>query len=194
IELFQCPSSNVEKAVANAQGVDGRVPCTYLACSSGTLRLESGPPPWAGDKDRNISDGIFYSNSETRQAEIKDGTSTTILIGEALFDFYLNGPDEVGDPEIVDHWYIGSDYLGPESFDLSSDVSEAIGSTAAPLNATNDPDSHINEKELCFSSLHPGGAQVVFADGHAKFYAETIDPVVWSALGTRNGGEVRTQD
>ncbi|WP_417733975.1 H-X9-DG-CTERM domain-containing protein [Rosistilla oblonga] len=48
----------------------------------------------------------------------------------------------------------------------------------------------IDERELCFSSRHRGGVQAVLVDGHVKFFAETIDPQVWSALGTRNNGEV----
>ncbi|QDV54972.1 hypothetical protein Mal33_09400 [Rosistilla oblonga] len=48
----------------------------------------------------------------------------------------------------------------------------------------------IDERELCFSSRHRGGVQAVLVDGHVKFFAETIDPQIWSALGTRNNGEV----
>ncbi|WP_145117824.1 H-X9-DG-CTERM domain-containing protein [Rosistilla oblonga] len=48
----------------------------------------------------------------------------------------------------------------------------------------------MDERELCFSSRHRGGVQAVLVDGHVKFFAETIDPQVWSALGTRNDGEV----
>ncbi|MGC8641788.1 MAG: DUF1559 domain-containing protein [Isosphaeraceae bacterium] len=40
------------------------------------------------------------------------------------------------------------------------------------------------------TSLHPGGADCLFADGHVRFLSQEIDPSVWRALGTRNGGEV----
>jgi len=39
-------------------------------------------------------------------------------------------------------------------------------------------------------SYHPGGANVVFADGHVKFIKEGIDLGVWRALGTGAGREV----
>jgi prepilin-type processing-associated H-X9-DG protein len=48
----------------------------------------------------------------------------------------------------------------------------------------------VDEKELSYSSRHPGGAQVIFADGHFGFVSETIDRQAWSALGTRGRGEV----
>ncbi len=191
IPVFQCPSSGVNSHEPMAQGIDGRVPCTYLACASGTNNRESGVKPYVGDADPRISDGVFYEGSRTRLAEITDGQSNTILIGEALFDFQLRGLDYVNSPEVVDHWYIGSDFTGGQfPADDSTDISEAIGSSACPLNSTTDPDSPINDKELCFSSRHPGLVQLGFADGHARVIAETIDPVVLSGLGTRNRSEV----
>jgi prepilin-type processing-associated H-X9-DG protein len=40
------------------------------------------------------------------------------------------------------------------------------------------------------SSLHPGGANVLFVDGHVKFVSQSISSSVWRAAGTRSGGEV----
>ena len=39
-------------------------------------------------------------------------------------------------------------------------------------------------------SYHPGGVQVVFADGSGHFIDEAIDVFTWRALATRDGGEV----
>jgi len=39
-------------------------------------------------------------------------------------------------------------------------------------------------------SNHPGGVNVLMADGSARFVKDTINPVTWRALATRNGGEV----
>jgi prepilin-type processing-associated H-X9-DG protein len=41
-------------------------------------------------------------------------------------------------------------------------------------------------------SGHPGGAHVALADGSAHFVAESIEPVVLRALGTRAGGDAAT--
>lgn len=40
------------------------------------------------------------------------------------------------------------------------------------------------------TSLHPGGANCLFADGHVRLLSGGINPAVWRGLGTRNGGEV----
>jgi prepilin-type N-terminal cleavage/methylation domain-containing protein/prepilin-type processing-associated H-X9-DG protein len=36
------------------------------------------------------------------------------------------------------------------------------------------------------ASFHPGGANVVFGDGHLEFISETIDREVWREIGSRN--------
>ena len=45
------------------------------------------------------------------------------------------------------------------------------------------------EGSIPATSLHTAGANVVFVDGHLRFISDSIDMEVWSALGTRNGGE-----
>jgi prepilin-type processing-associated H-X9-DG protein len=39
------------------------------------------------------------------------------------------------------------------------------------------------------SSFHPGGVNVLMADGAVRFVADDIDPDVWAAAGSRNGEE-----
>ena len=39
-------------------------------------------------------------------------------------------------------------------------------------------------------SLHPGGVNVLMADGSTRFVAEGVSSAAWRGLGTRNGGEL----
>lgn len=39
------------------------------------------------------------------------------------------------------------------------------------------------------SSMHGGGVHVVAADGHVAYLSDAIEPVVWWAIGSRDGGE-----
>jgi len=39
-------------------------------------------------------------------------------------------------------------------------------------------------------SKHPGGANVLFTDGHAQFVKQQVDQAVWQSLGSRSRGEV----
>jgi hypothetical protein len=179
LPVLRCPSSDAPRHLT-AQGINDRVPCTYLACSSGTAVRESGPPPLVGQAD---SDGIFFEDSGTRMASLLDGTSTTVLAGEAVFIYRPQGLDNYGLMQFLDHWYVGT----MEGF--NNEVSESMGSTAAAVNSYL-RDVFVDEKELAFSSYHPGGAQVVLADGAVAFISESIDRGTWSSLGTRAGCEV----
>ncbi len=42
-------------------------------------------------------------------------------------------------------------------------------------------------------SLHAGGAQALFADGHVVFAKDSISRSLWRSLGSRNGGEIVDQ-
>jgi prepilin-type N-terminal cleavage/methylation domain-containing protein/prepilin-type processing-associated H-X9-DG protein len=44
------------------------------------------------------------------------------------------------------------------------------------------------------SSRHPGGVNVLFADGSTRFVKSTVAPNTWWALGSRAGGEVVSSD
>jgi prepilin-type N-terminal cleavage/methylation domain-containing protein/prepilin-type processing-associated H-X9-DG protein len=50
------------------------------------------------------------------------------------------------------------------------------------------------EANCSSGSLHPGGANVLFSDGHVRFIRDSITIAVWRGLGSRNGGEVISPD
>ena len=177
--IFRCPSANAPNRFDHE--ILGRVPCTYLACASGLTARETGSVPIIDDTEQ---DGVFYTDSETTHAGIGDGTSQTILVGEALFLETVSGLDNNNYPQLIDHWAVGSPTIGP------SELSEALGSTACRMNAwLIKPQVFIEEIELGFSSRHVGGAHVVFADGHTDFISQSIDRDAWSAMGTRFGSD-----
>ncbi len=69
-----------------------------------------------------------------------------------------------------------------------------MGSTGVPMNAINDSSLLIDQRELCFSSLHHGGCLFVFVDGHVQFVSQSIDRAAYGSLGTIARGEVVTVD
>ena len=192
IPVFRCPSSADPESVSGewwANGIEGRVPCNYLGCGSGTSARESGDSQWCGDPD---SDGIMARNLWVTLQSVTDGLSTTVMYGETTNVLGVFAPDDSGNPQHVDHWYIWSEELTLWDSDLDfAESSEAVGSTAARINAIDIEDAHINEKELCFSSRHKGrGINLAFCDGHVQFVSATIDAETYSAIGTRNGNEI----
>lgn len=184
LPLFQCPSQPLPPP-QDFEGIPNRQACTYLAVATGLLTRETGPDPVVGGA--NV-DGIMYQNSQTRDRDVIDGTSHTAIIGEAIFDLKTTGIDPEGDFQAVDHWYLGSTDLL-----TGKNASECLGSLAVPLNAMRMVNlTEIESKELSFSSYHPGGVQLAFADGHATFVTQSLDPAILRAWGTRRGGEVES--
>ncbi len=180
LSVFRCPSGNAPEEFD--QVVTGRRPCNYLACASGLTGRETGPGLLIGGLQL---DGVLYLNSRNRDSSITDGLSNTMLVGEALFLTGIVGPDFPGNPQIIDHYTIGSPGMG------NSEVSEALGSTAVKINSwKNAATAFIEDIELGYSSYHAGVIQAVFADGHVTAISENIDMPTWSAIGTRDRGEI----
>jgi hypothetical protein len=117
-----------------------------------------------------IIDGIFYANSRTRFADIQDGSSNTILVGERsgdLFDSSWLG--------VVD----GSKYTGWR----------VVGWTGEPPKNKGFSSVHFHGFAQ-FNSMHPGITNFSFVDGATRTITDAIDPVVFRALGTIRGGEI----
>jgi prepilin-type N-terminal cleavage/methylation domain-containing protein len=112
---------------------------------------------------------IFETNRPLRITAISDGTSNTIMIGEAL--------------------------TGKDFQNAWCHMDNAIATTAYPPNAKNPatgkdypPDQWWNR--YAFTSAHSGGAQFAMTDGSIHFISNSIDVGLFRALGTRAGGEV----
>jgi prepilin-type N-terminal cleavage/methylation domain-containing protein/prepilin-type processing-associated H-X9-DG protein len=137
----------------------------------------------ASEVDAPVGNGIFYRNSNTRLTDIADGTSNTTMIGDRAWTD-TNGVwagvvhDAVTRPGPTNPW----------------------PSTTAPaqalvlchnnwINIKSDSDGGLDD----FSSNHPGGANLVFADGSVRFMRSiTIDGpehLAFWAMGTIAGGD-----
>ena len=67
----------------------------------------------------------------------------------------------------------------------------------APWNTCEDQCAGCNLNAGTFvnaQSNHPGGVNVLFADGSVRFIKDSINPQTWMALGTRANGEVISSD
>ena len=205
IALLQCPSSGLPPTQWDGVMACVRTPCSYLACASGSNNRESGTLPWCGmnawrDPQTGAtypaSDGVFYLNSRTRPAEIVDGLSHTLLVGETLPDQNVQADDYAGNWQKVDHWFIGSselfEYSALSEFG-SAENSECLGSTACPINALDDPSLPMNDRELSYGSRHVRGVNLGLADGQVRFVSSAIDRPVWQALGTRAARDSATE-
>jgi prepilin-type processing-associated H-X9-DG protein len=83
----------------------------------------------------------------------------------------------------------GSDKFNPEPEECWTQVLGPAGLEDG--NRTiNNPMAHVED----YWSRHPGGVNFLFADGSVHFLKDSISPVSWRALATRNFGEVLSAD
>ncbi|MFM7866117.1 MAG: DUF1559 domain-containing protein, partial [Planctomycetaceae bacterium] len=135
-----------------------------------------------------------YGMIGKRMADITDGTSNTIALGEAVPD--MQAISQMGTVREncaptqgrKDHWGVGSDDVDTTNM---GDMSEALGSTGVAMNLKKPAvgSTAFAAWEISFGSRHTGGAQFGMADGSVRFISENVDLKVYSALGTRDGGE-----
>ncbi len=117
------------------------------------------------------ANGVLYAVSATRFADISDGTSSTLMVGEIL------GGGRGTHRGVYWHSW---DTLGTQ-------------------NGINGPGTRIGEDLPLsfnhrhhggFASEHPGGCHFAMVDGSVHFLSENIDAKLLAALTTRSNGEV----
>lgn len=156
------------------------------------------------------TDGVMYVAARTQARQIVDGLSKTFLLGERWYQlrawtvgaFWFDEPptyDAQGRP------------IPPSRPVANSGVSAAKNVDAdyppnADLNqvgyfATHEDDHRPGPypgpptpkdmlfNDLLFGSFHTGGTNFAYADGHVEFVHDDVDPQVYVAAASRNGGE-----
>ncbi|MHC5537490.1 DUF1559 family PulG-like putative transporter [Singulisphaera rosea] len=148
------------------------------------------PEPMAGLPPDTIT-GPFYKNSRIKVADVTDGLSNTVFLGERSssisdntwfgvvpFSSVWPKPGLPSDPNS------GGDMVGCHSGPDVHDHPQVI------IHAPNHPFRHTDE----MYSDHGGGCNVLFGDGSVKWIKQTIYPWTWVYLSTRNQGEVTSGD
>jgi prepilin-type N-terminal cleavage/methylation domain-containing protein/prepilin-type processing-associated H-X9-DG protein len=176
IKTLLCPS-----APPNRKGTNGRGINDYPAINDvGHPNTFIQPLP---KTDKSFV-GILGKNVYRRIAEVTDGTSNTLLLAEdAGRNQHWRMGQQVSNPGRAANggWANPSDNIVLKGYDPTSD------SVPGPC-AIN----CINEQEVY--SFHPGGANVLTADGSVHFLRESVDINTLAHLITRAGGEVVPAD
>ena len=177
VPVFDCPSDpHLEKDWVDSSGEAQTTNYVGVMGPGRDGKAVVGEKTMCGDFS---NDGIFYPWSKTRVADIADGTSKTLAIGERTYQLRV--------------WTRGAI--------MTTDSRNCIASAKNirwPINS--------NSEEVCyhecargrtclfndlfFGSFHPGGAQFLLADGSVHFVSEGIDFDLFADLATIAGGEV----
>ncbi len=200
IPLFMCPSdpANPKQVTGgwsqspggdldNSQGWHGN----YVACAGSDF---FNPRRDRTGRDR---DGIFYANSDTRLAEITDGTSNTLLLGELVLveDQAVGTQASGGDSGAQRHDLRGRYWnthqgnslfstLYPPNSSVGDRLTWCIDQPQAPCQSPG-----TDKLVISLRSYHPGGVHAARADGSANFVSDFVDLIVYNALGSRGLGE-----
>ena len=213
LPVFNCPTQPYQ-----APNSGGQANFTY-AINGGVTGLYPTAMGVDGQNYKNgascyCGGGTNWSDSTVNFKGFSDGTSTTCLYAEFVID---NGNDsKFGEKTWAgDAWtqtpaqvrasclslYVPGNYNANASGRQERGASWAwsfigVGNCYTHTMAPNDVSCHAaNTSDWeganvhATQSFHPGGVQVVMADGSVKFINTTINYQTWLGLGSRNGGE-----
>ncbi|MBN2292864.1 MAG: DUF1559 domain-containing protein [Pirellulales bacterium] len=135
----------------------------YLGCAGTVGKISSS----AGYQKIDEESGIFYNRSKTRIRDITDGTSFTMMFGEATGMGRTSDGDLVGKP---------FSWMG-------------CGIMWTALEP-----SHKAMPFACFNSEHPEVFQSAFADGAVHTICNNIELGLYRALGSTSNGEIAKED
>lgn len=221
LSIFRCPADQAPEGIpSGSPAIPKRVPSSYVGCATGTVSDTRRMAAWGSvtpSQARTARNGMlpptqnapYYgtqlTKTEIRFADISDGSSNTILLGETIFDTssFTAGPGSPGSWSTtnrgIDHWYIGSPDIDQKQ---GSDLSEFLGSTFIPINLYHkysddqlrslgsNPTVLFDQMAFGFASWHAGdGANFSLADGSTRYVTASIDATVFSNLGNRGDGQ-----
>jgi prepilin-type N-terminal cleavage/methylation domain-containing protein/prepilin-type processing-associated H-X9-DG protein len=146
-------------------------------------------------------DGLFYRNSKNSIANVTDGLSSTIFVGERSSNHSPSTWTGAVAGAQCPAWMATTPYTAPytpppgpsgpngSAYD-NADYGEAL--VLAHCNATHVPsvDNPFYDPDTFYSMHTPRGANFLFGDGSVHFLTAGIDPITYQHLATISGGEV----
>jgi len=159
--------------------------------------------------DRNFGGGLpqavlpnrraaFGLNSGANLAEITNGngTSQTMIFGEYLTGLPQNeAPDDLRGVHWIDVPGMSQIYTHAAPNSARPDLFNPSARFCPP--SYNRPDLNlpcgggsVNEMTAASRSRHPGGVNVLKADGSVYFVSQNINLATWQAMGSISGGEI----
>jgi len=195
---FKCPSS---ASLVDQHGGEPGAATDYAFCKGISAKL---------CLNNSQGQGMFDINSRTAMFSILDGTSHTMMLGEAASDPSIEGKSTWGWPglSIGQVWsktsFDGTNEAGhvggrgsvlavtSQSFDglILAKLNEQPVDVSIDWNPALDCDAE--DRVRGFTSLHLAGSNFGFADGSVHYISEYMADDLYRNLSTMNGGKYAT--
>ncbi len=160
----------------------------YVACAG---QLEPDDVP-------GNNNGMFFRNSAIGLRDVLDGSSMTLLVGERSRNLADASWVGVIPNAVYTNVKVCTSTTWRYKANCEDNASVLVLSHTGPdpVNQPNVVDVPNNKGAQSddFWSLHPGGCNFAFGDGSVRFLKESVNPIVFSSLATRAGGEVVGSD
>ncbi len=135
--------------------------------------------------------GVFHRNSRVRFADITDGTSSTVGVGERTSQFSANSWVGVVPGQETVYSQTAREY---DATRPSLRARPAITAVLVHVRITSGAPNAFGNSPGSFASSHTGGAMFLNMDGSCRFISSAVSKPTYRALVTRNGGEVIAEE
>lgn len=203
--VFECPSDTVAGEIRNnAVGTNDPYEMRNAHRTSyffSTAEMGEDNSPWPSLVKRVrplIGLGVFANEGAASLEEISDGSSNVIAIGESIGGKYKTnanwGPWGLTGTRTCCYGRVQCSVNGGTTSNPGQEMPAQLTPTAADardygINGHYNNDAEGRHFAWTFSSLHPGGAQFVFADGSVHFLSETLDYLTFARLARIQDGQ-----
>ncbi len=194
LAVYLCPSDITGSGPFNVTDASWNpicmaAPTSYAGCCGGSYVTTAGTTSTVstttGMNSTGIGNGILYRNSAVTFNQITDGTSNTVLVEERCFAHVMGTWAGA-----INGGYCNQGVYNPAA--VAGHLGQVAGDIVLIHASTINSPSGRNLDDC--NSLHPGGANILFADGTVHFIRNiasgSTDSTIFEAMGTIAGGEV----